>query len=71
MEGLSDFSDYINSIINKVISLVIYRVGTITAPEMVQEKFIPLMNRALELIEGSIPIPGTDLHIDIGFADAI
>jgi hypothetical protein len=40
-------------------------------PEKVRTKILPLINQALEDLTGVLPIPGTNISLDVDFASNI
>ena len=68
-DGVNDFVYVTGNFINRLLSIVVGKVLFIIEQKI--EQVIPLINRVLDMIPNKIPINGTALHIDIGFADDI
>jgi hypothetical protein len=65
-DGLNDFLYVISGFINRIFGIVFARVKVLVEDYI--ERLVPLINKILEYVPNDIPIPGTHMHIDIGFA---
>lgn len=68
-DGVNDFVYIIGGFVNKIVSIIAYRVKFIVEEKI--EQIIPLINKILSIIPSHIDIPGTALHLDLGFANNI
>ena len=66
IDGLNDFIYTTNGLIGRVLGLIAGKAKWILENEI--ERLIPLINNILALIPNVIPIEGTALELDIGFA---
>lgn len=65
-DGLNDFLYVMNGLIGKIVSLVVGQVGYVIENDLAS--LGPLINKIIGMIPEKIPIPGTLLHLDLGFA---
>jgi|LauGreDrversion4_2_1035121.scaffolds.fasta_scaffold475213_1 hypothetical protein len=65
-DGLNDFLWGLNGLFNTIFEIVIVRLQPIVENQI--ELIAPLINDLLLLIPESIPIPGTLLSLELGFA---
>jgi hypothetical protein len=67
MDGASDFSTVINSLLNDIAWLVSSKVKSAIFDSL-HTKIVPLINKVIDSIPTDIPIPNTDLHLDLAYA---
>jgi hypothetical protein len=66
-DGVNDFVYLLGGFLNKIVGIIVSKIKYIIINKI--EQVIPLINRILDIIPNKIDIPGTALHIDIGFAN--
>lgn len=66
IDGLNDFLYVLNGIIAKIAALVIGQAQTVVQDDL--GSIVPLFNKIIGMFPDKIPIPGTQLHLDLGFA---
>ena len=65
-DGLNDFLYVMNGLINSIGGLVLGKSKSIVEDDLM--KLVPLINKIIAILPDTIPIPGTHLSLDLGFA---